>query len=73
MQLYGCRSWQNWWAKPCKLGEDTEFAAVRAPLILGAESLPLATGQSFLEGVMFITQCRSEFLELCSELKRKKK
>lgn len=73
MQLYGCRSWQNWWAKSCKLREDTEFAAVRAPLTLGTELLPLATGQSFLAGVMFITQSCSEFLVLCSELKKKKK
>lgn len=65
--MYGCRSRQNWWAKSCKLREDTQFASVRVQLTLGTELLPLATGQSFIEGVMFITQCCSEFLVLCSE------
>lgn len=63
--MYSRRSWQNWRAKSCKLHEDTEFATVRAQLTLGTELLPLATGQSFIEGMMFITQCCSEFLGCC--------
>lgn len=73
MQLYGCRSWQNWWAESCKLREDIEFATVRAQLTLGTELLPLATGQSFIEGEMFITQGCSEFLVLGSVVGEKKK
>lgn len=72
MQLYGCRSWQNWWAESCKLREDIEFATVRAQLTLGTELLPLATGQSFIEGEMFITQGCSEFLVLGSMVGEKK-
>lgn len=71
MQLYGCRSWQNWWAESCKLHEDMEFATVRAQLTLGAELLPLATGQAFIEGEMFITQGCSEFLLLGSVVGKK--
>lgn len=72
MQLCGRRSWQNRWAESCELREDTEVATVRAQLTLGTELLPLATGQSFIEGEMFITQGCSEFLVLGSVVGKKK-